>query len=120
MARLVTTTRVTDPDGVDVVIGPGEAPEWAKSLVTNPAAWDDTGDTSPEGTPEGASESGQGDGEPDTGPSSEPGPDYASMTVAELRALVTERNAGRAPGERIPADGAKADLIAALTADDQG
>lgn len=47
-----------------------------------------------------------------------PGGDYARMTVARLRAEIERRNAGRDEDDRLPADGKKADLVAALEADD--
>ncbi|WP_213452886.1 SAP domain-containing protein [Rhizomonospora bruguierae] len=43
---------------------------------------------------------------------------YAGMKVAELRAEIERRNEGRDEEERIPAEGKKADLVAALEADD--
>lgn len=46
------------------------------------------------------------------------GYDYSELTVAELRHEISERNQDRETGDRIPTDGAKAALIAALEADD--
>ena len=39
--------------------------------------------------------------------------------LPELRALIGERNEGRDEGDLIPDDGVKADLVAALEADDE-
>ena len=41
------------------------------------------------------------------------------MKVADLRALIADRNEGRDESDLIPDDGNKADLIAALEADDE-
>lgn len=43
---------------------------------------------------------------------------YESKTVAALRAEIKARNEGRDDESRVSADGNKADLIAALDADD--
>lgn len=43
---------------------------------------------------------------------------YSSMKVDELRAAIASRNEGRDEADLIPSDGKKADLIAALEADD--
>ena len=43
---------------------------------------------------------------------------YESMTVADLRAEIESRNEGREEVDLIPSDGKKADLVAALDADD--
>jgi len=44
--------------------------------------------------------------------------DYSSMKVAELRAEIERRNAGRDEADLLPVEGRKADLVAALEADD--
>lgn len=44
---------------------------------------------------------------------------YEAMTVADLRAEIARRNAGRDGADRLPADGRKADLIAVLETDDE-
>ena len=50
----------------------------------------------------------------------EPDPrDYEAMTVVALKAEIRSRNEGRDDDDLIPADGNKADLIAALEADDE-
>lgn len=43
---------------------------------------------------------------------------YARMKVAELRAEIERRNEGRDEADLLPSDGKKADLAAALQADD--
>lgn len=43
---------------------------------------------------------------------------YEGQTVADLRAEIDRRNEGREEADRIPTDGKKADLVAALQADD--
>jgi hypothetical protein len=47
------------------------------------------------------------------------GEGYAAMKVADLRAEIERRNEGREEADRLPSDGRKADLIAALEADDE-
>lgn len=48
-----------------------------------------------------------------------PGGGYGRMTVADLRAEIARRNAGRDGADRLPTDGRKADLIAVLETDDE-
>lgn len=43
---------------------------------------------------------------------------YEAQTVEELKAEITSRNEGRDDADHIPVSGKKADLIAALEADD--
>ena len=43
---------------------------------------------------------------------------YGAMKVAELKAYIEARNADRADEDKIPAEGTKAELAAALEADD--
>jgi hypothetical protein len=43
---------------------------------------------------------------------------YDGMKVADLQAEIDKRNEGREEADLIPSDGKKADLIAALSADD--
>lgn len=43
---------------------------------------------------------------------------YNALTVPELKARIAERNEGRDESRLLPAEGHKADLVAALTADD--
>ncbi|MGO1562617.1 MAG: SAP domain-containing protein [Actinomycetaceae bacterium] len=51
--------------------------------------------------------------------STEPEADgYGALTVADLRGEIEQRNEGREEADLIPSDGKKADLIAALEADD--
>jgi hypothetical protein len=49
----------------------------------------------------------------------EPTGGYEAMKVADLRAEIARRNEGRDEADRLPDDGRKADLIAALEADDE-
>lgn len=44
---------------------------------------------------------------------------YSGWTVAQLRDEIAARNKGRKSGARIPVDGIKTELVAALEADDQ-
>lgn len=44
--------------------------------------------------------------------------DYSTRTVVDLRAEIGRRNEGRDGSDRIPSEGKKADLVAALQADD--
>lgn len=44
---------------------------------------------------------------------------YAALKVDELKAEIGRRNEGREEADLIPSDGKKADLIAALEADDE-
>lgn len=94
MATLTQNTLVRVPDtGEIVVLNAGEdVPEWALSLVGDHivSTDDDNG--------------GEGG--------------YESMTVADLRAEIESRNEGREEVDLIPSDGKKADLVAALDADD--
>lgn len=137
-AGLVTNPKALAPDVPDP--GEGASPAGSGELVT-PAAEPVTAAT--EATPAGepgepagedvpvvtgdvpapATETSAGDGTPaeDT-PARDAAdvPDYESMTVIALRALIRERNAGRDAAAQIPAEGSKADLITALETDDAG
>lgn len=94
MGRLIANTLVRMPDtGEIVVLNAGEdVPEWALSLV---------GDHIVDADDDNDAEDG-----------------YESMTVADLRAEIESRNEGREEADLIPSDGKKADLVAALDADD--
>lgn len=48
-----------------------------------------------------------------------PGGGYEAMKVADLKAEIARRNAGRGEADRLPTDGRKADLIAVLETDDE-
>ena len=101
--KLATSVRVTDEGGRHVVIAAGDdVPAWASKQIVNPKAWDSD-------APE--AEKTDADGEPAA-------EGYESKTVAELRAEIKARNEGRDDESRVSADGNKADLIAALEADD--
>ena len=101
--KLATSVRVTDEGGRHVVIAAGDdVPAWASKQIVNPKAW---GGDPPE------PETTNADGEPAT-------EGYESKTVADLRAEIKARNEGRDDESRVSGDGNKADLIAALEADD--
>lgn len=95
MATLTQNTLVRKPDtGEVVVLNAGEdVPEWAVSQVGGHLTSDEVDDNGGEGV-------------------------YESMTVADLRAEIESRNEGREEENLIPSDGKKADLVAALAADD--
>lgn len=136
MARRVTAAvRVTDENGAHVVLAAGdELPAWAADQVTNPAAFEDDLDAEAatdadapdpmaryrafDGAiarePADGSTAGDADGDGESGDV----PDYAGMKVTELRDLIEARNEGRDDDARISDAGHKADLVAALTADD--
>lgn len=95
MAKANGTVRVESPQGVPVILAPGDdIPDWALGQVTNPAAilGEDAGGSSP-----------AVDGEPVVAP---PG-DYESMTVADLRGEIKARNEGRDDDDdaKVPGDG---------------
>ena len=94
MARLAAYVHVIDENGAPFVFCPDSVvPAWAEKAITNPKAWAEA--------PE----------EP-TG--------YAAKKVPELEAEIAQRNEGRDEADLIKPDGSKkADLVAALEADDQ-
>ena len=101
--KLATSVRVTDEGGRHVVIAAGDdVPAWASKQIVNPKAW---GGDAPEAKTIDAGEEPAAEG-------------YESKTVAELRAEIKARNEGRDDESRVSGDGNKADLIAALEADD--
>lgn len=114
--RLAGFVHVTNPEtGAAAVFGPDdELPAWASNAITNEKAW--AGDVA-----------GAGEGDGDVAGAGEDAGDveehaersYDDMRVAELRALIGERNEGRDEADLIPDDGVKADLVAALEADDE-
>ncbi|WP_346007460.1 SAP domain-containing protein [Janibacter terrae] len=93
MATVSQNTLVRKSDtGEVVVLNAGEeVPEWAVSQVGDHLV--DADDQGEEGG-------------------------YESMTVADLRAEIESRNEGREEADLVPSDGRKADLVAALNADD--
>lgn len=134
--RLASYVNVTDPEtGAAATFGPDdEVPEWAEKVITNPKAWaaDEPSpevslETSVEYQPEtepGASREAEDNlaagGQPDGDEAPEPAQDYEAMTVTDLRSEIRSRNEdGRDDDAKMPTDGVKADLIAALEADDQ-
>lgn len=108
--ELVLTVFVKDEHGKSVAFSPGDdVPLWAARRITNPGVW--AGGVIP-------------DLEPAPEPEPEPEPEvevvtYAGWTVARLRDEIDSRNRGRDKNDRIPADGIKTELVAALEADDQ-
>lgn len=128
--RVATSVRVTDKDGRNVVLSPGdELPEWATDQVTHDAAFAEPAEEPQFVTAEAASEA-EGEGgaaaaetadEETVDEETADGGDvaYGSMRVADLRALIEQRNEGRADEAQLSTEGSKADLIAALEADDR-
>ena len=136
--RLAATVIVRDPStGADVMYRKGDVPaEWAAAAITNPNAWeaeeesgddpgvvvadsdaptgtDEVGDETPSGV-EVAAPAGDDPADVD-----EAAGEYGDLTVAELRAEIKARNEARGDEESlIPVDMVKADLVAALVADD--
>lgn len=118
---LASTVWVTHPDtGAAVRFVPGDTlPGWAEKAIPNAKAWaDDDGDVT--GVVANA------DGETEEAVPGDPVPadddahaDYRGMKVADIRALIADRNDGRDEADLIPDDGTKAALVAALEADDE-
>lgn len=99
MADLVSTVWVTDPkDNQPTAFAPGdEVPEWARKQMGDHCFTDGAADTEGE---EGSA-------------------DYSKLKVADLQAEIDARNEGRAEeGQIVPDGDKKADLVAALEADD--
>lgn len=129
MARkLVTDTRVQNPDtGDQVILKPGdEIPGWAEKLITNPAAWeqedlapDTDAQVLPEPEPAITRAEEEQDVDAEQTPEQTDPSAYEAMTVAELKAEIAFRNEGRTDADRLSTDGVKADLVAALVADDE-
>lgn len=118
--RLAASVRVTDEGGRQVVIPAGEeVPSWAVDQVTNEAAFEEPEVEAPvtaeaasvaEGEGGAAFEEYEGDTE---------AVDYDALTVADLKEEIRTRNEGRPDGDKLPVDGVKAELVAALQADDK-
>lgn len=108
---LASTVWLTHPDtGAAVRFVPGDTlPGWAEKAIPNAKAWAD--DEGTQGAPEKA--------EVPAAANDDAHADYQGMKVADLRALIEDRNEGRDEDDLIPDDGNKADLIAALEADDE-
>lgn len=108
-AQLRGRVRVKHPDTGRVGwVGPGDCPDWAVPLIRSGRAWVD-------GTPPAV-------GETPTVASTDTDAEplgYGSWTVATLKGEISSRNSTRDEADRIPADGNKADLVAALEADDE-
>ena len=109
MGRTVArTVFVSNPETGEalLLVAGDEAPDWAVDVVSNPRVWGDDDDTG--GDTGGDDESGEADA----------GSVYDAFTVADLRDEIRGRNEGREPDQRVSLDGNKADLVAALEADD--
>lgn len=90
-----------------------ELPGWAADQVTNPAAF-------VEDEPEGDDPADSPDEPAEDEPTTDGETDYSAMTVTDLRSVIRSRNEdGRGDDAKMSTDGVKADLIAALEADDQ-
>ena len=120
--RLAASVRVTGESGASVVLAAGEElPGWAADQVTNPAAFvedEPEGDDPADSPDEPSEDEPTTDGE--TGPDEVGETDYSAMTVTDLRSVIRSRNEdGRGDDAKMSTDGVKADLIAALEADDR-
>ena len=73
-------------------------------------------ETVTESEPDAATETDEAESD---APEAEPVTDYEAMTVVSLKAEIKARNEARDEADQVPADGNKADLIAALEADDE-
>lgn len=114
--QLAVRVFVPDEHGEMQAFGPGDdVPAWAVKQITNPAAWGDDADEV------GFGPGGEAPGETGTEPDGDSAPDYSKLKKDELEAEVEKRNGARDEGDRIEVGGTgtKADLIAALEADDQ-
>lgn len=99
--KLVYYVTVADETGNLHTFGPdSDVPAWAVKAITNPKVWADSDD--------------EGDEEPQVGK-------YDGLKKAELEDLVAKRNEGRSDDGllEVGGTGTKADLIAALVADDE-
>lgn len=117
---------VTDPaTGAAARFGPEDTvPGWARDQITNPKAWSGDEDAAAGDATTTHSEFGDNfaprhEAAEATAGDGDSARDYASMTVLELRAAIKTRNEGRNDDTKVPGDGNKAELIAALEADDQ-
>ena len=112
--KLASYVNVTNPEtGAAATFGPDDdLPSWAEHAITNPKAWSVTDESVSE-----SAQSEHPDSEPDPGAGRSG--DYESQTVAELREEIKARNEGRDDADRVSGDGNKADLVAALVADDE-
>ena len=138
MTRLAANVVLADPNGKYVTLSKGDVlPGWASGLVTNAKALEaearvfdaadavvDVSAAAPEPVP--APELApapdvieEDDDTVDESPATPAAQDYEAMTVVALKAEIKARNEGREEDDRVPTDGAKADLIAALELDDE-
>ena len=130
--RVVSTVYVSHPEtGEHVrVLAGDEAPDWVEAAATNPKVWEaETDAPADPGAEPGLGQEPAADdyagpadapaAAPDEAPDEATGRDYATWTVVDLKAEIAARNDGRDDAEKIPTDGNKADLVAALEADDE-
>lgn len=91
--RVNSYVHVVDAGGKSHVFGPSDdVPAWAAKVIDNESVWAEKPATDMEG--------------------------YSSLKLDELRAEIAKRNEGRNEADLIPPAGTKADLVAALEADD--
>ena len=126
--RVVSTVYVSHPEtGEHVrVLAGDEAPDWVEAAATNPKVWEaETDAPADPGAEPGLGQEPAADDDaghadaPADAPDEATGRDYATWTVVDLKAEIAARNDGRDDAEKIPTDGNKADLVAALEADDE-
>lgn len=101
-AKLLHTLVVRNPDTLQPValIAGSDLPDWAEGLV-DPGNLEGVESKPKETEGSGASKS------------------YGDLKVAQLKEEIERRNVDREDDEKLSTDGKKADLIAALEADDQ-
>lgn len=119
MGRTVArTVFVSNPETGEalLLVAGDEAPDWAVDVVSNPRVWGDDDDGS--GDAPAADDTGGDTGGDDESGDADAGSVYDAFTVADLRDEIRGRNEGREPDQRVSLDGNKADLVAALEADD--
>lgn len=113
--KLAYFVHVVDADGESHAFGPeDDVPGWAAKAITNPSAWGEEADGDPLAPPPA--------GPPATGQvnDSGSGKSVKDMNKTELQAEVDKRNEAREDEHKIVVggNGNKADLVAALEADD--
>ena len=119
MARLAAYVHVTDPEHGTAAFGPDdEVPAWAEKHITNPKAWADP--PAPQAVDDDPDTEDEGDGDTPPAPPADPEkPPYGQWKVDQLREEISRRNDIRdADHIRVDEPGNKAELVAALQADD--
>lgn len=120
--KLAYKVFVPDKDGEMQSFGPGDdVPGWAAKQITNPSAWGDEAEETKFGpggiVPAPGESTGADDTEGDEDPDGEI--DYSKLKKDELEAEVAKRNEARDDDViEVGGTGTKADLAAALEADD--